>query len=321
MRVLTEGPQLTVAIMAAENSGTGRLVRNWLIHSVTQDPADMLVYGPTEAMVRAYVKAEIEPAIDARPEMAVTRRVGRAARDLEFKDFGRMWAQFLPATYNNLINKSASRIAIGGLDACDRSTGDPYALADIRRQTFGTQSRLLVESYPGLGGGDGPEASTAGIISLYANSDRRMWYWPCPHCNRFWAPYPIRNHGLMLEWPRGALPDEIRDAARMICPCCGWRIEDIWRSRMNAEGVWVGAGQRIDARGHIIGKPASFATAGFWISGLMSSGVSSGIGTLAHALDRAGRRWVDGSGTGMYRDTIAKKFGWPCDVDMDRLVA
>ncbi len=321
MQALVEGPQLTVAIMAAENSGTGRLVRDWLIHSVTQDPADMLVYGPTEAMVRAYVKAEIEPAIDAYPEMAVTRRAGHAARDLKFKDFGHMWAQFLPATYSNLINKSASRIAIGGLDACDRGSGGPYALADIRRQTFGTRSRLLVESYPGLGGGSGPEPSAAGIISLYAESDRRMWYWPCPHCNGFWAPYPICNHGLMLEWPRGALPDEIRDAARMTCPCCRRGIEDKWRPLMNAEGVWVGAGQRIGAGGRIIGKLASFEVAGFWISGLMSSLVSGGIGALACALDRAGRYWVDGSGAGMYRDTITKKLGWLCDVDMDRLVA
>ena len=317
MRVLTEGGHLTTAIVAPENGGTGRLVRNWLIHSVMQDPADMLVYGPTEAMVRAYVKAEIEPAIDARPEMAVTRRAGRAARDLEFKDFGRMWAQFLPATYNNLINKSASRIAIGGLDACDRRCGDPYALADLHRQAFGRRSMLLVESHPTLGAGLSLAYGVAGIMRIYAESDQRLWHWPCPHCNGFWAPYPIHDRKVLLDWPYNAPLDEIRDAAFMICPLCHDRIDEKWRDAMNAEGVWVKAGQRIHSSGLVDGTPIHSETAGFWISGLMSPLIPGGIGALACAIAQASRTTNDAFAYGKLRDIFTRKFGWPANGDLE----
>ncbi|GBQ32233.1 phage terminase large subunit family protein [Gluconacetobacter azotocaptans] len=315
MQALTSRTHLTTAIVGPGRSGKTTVGQNWMLQSVGNDPADMLVYGSTEAMIEAYVKAEIEPMIDGHKELAAALGKGAKARSMAFKNFRSMWVQFLAATYSNLINKSAGRIIITELDACDDKEGDPYKLADIRRQTFGYESMVLAESHPDRAAGLDPQKWTAGIMRLYADSDRRVWYWPCPHCNGFSSPNPTASRVMTLDWPENAPLDEIRDAARMACPCCGALIEDKWRRAMNRDGIWVGRGQAISIDGDVTGDLIQCDTAGFWITGLMSPFIIGGIGSLARARVEAERALERGDDDALQnlKDVIVKRWGLPFD--------
>ncbi len=315
MRSLTSRTHLTTAIVGPGRSGKTTVGQNWMLQAVGNDPADMLVYGATESMIETYVKAEIEPMIDGHP--VLEQALGKRPKDrsMAFKNFRSMWVQFLVASYNNLINKSAGRVLITELDACDTSAGDPYELADIRRQSFGYESMVLAESHPDLAAGLDPAKWTAGIMRLYADSDRRIWYWPCPHCNGFSSPNPTGRWITTLDWPEDAPPDEIRDAARMTCPHCGALIEDRWRRPMNKDGVWVGTGQQISVEGDIAGDLIETDIAGFWITGLMSPFVIGGIGGLARAMAQA-RQAVergDDDAEQKLKDVTVKRWGIPFD--------
>ncbi|GBQ69690.1 bacteriophage terminase large subunit [Ameyamaea chiangmaiensis NBRC 103196] len=313
MKALTSRTHLTTAIVGPGRSGKTAVGQNWQLQSVGFDPADMLNYAHTDTVIEQYVKAEIEPMIEAHPMMA--DRLGKAPklRSLSFKRFRGMWIQYLTATYNNLINKSAPRIIITELDACDSTRGDPYGLADLRRQTFGLESMILAESHPDRAAGIKPKDWTSGIMSLYRDSDRRVWYWPCPHCNGFSSPNPSAGREMVLDWPADAPLDEVRDAARLLCPCCGAEIEDKWRRVMNRDGVWVGEGQEISETGEVTGELVARDIAGFWITGLMSPFIIGGIGSLAFEYEKAKRAYDAGEEDARqkFKDVVVKRWGLP----------
>lgn len=315
MEALTSREHLTTAIVGPGRSGKTAIGQNWMLQSVEVDPADMLVYGATDAMIEEYVKAEIDPMIDSHKE--IRKRLGKRPRDnsMHFKKFSAMWVQFLAATYSNLINKSAPRVVITELDACDTSKGDPYELATIRRQTFGYESMVLAESHPDLAAGSDPSKWTAGVMSLYRDSDRHIWYWPCPNCNAYSSPNPMGQRVMTLDWPADAPLDEVRDAARLMCPCCGTLIEDRWRRAMNRDGAWVGMGQAIGEDGDITGELVAKDITGFWITGVMSPFVIGGIGSLAYEMEKARRAVANGEEKSVQKlkDVTVKRWGLPFD--------
>lgn len=307
MEALTSRDHLTVAVVGPGRCGKTAIAENWLLQSVETDPADMLWYEPTDDAVESYVKRVIAPMIDLHG--GLRNRLG--ANSLHFKRFGAMAAEFLAANYVNLLGKSAPRIVIDEVDACPDRLGDVYQLADVRRQTYGQDSMVLAVSHPDRATGTDPAAWHAGIMRLYAQSDRRAWWWPCPDCNGWSSPCPNAARVMTLSYPADAPIDEIAEATRLLCPICGALIEDRWRRPMNQEGVWIGTGQEIDQDGVITGTLARRDTAGFWIVGAMSLFILGGIGALARervAAEREAQATGDEQGL---RDVMAKRWGIP----------
>ena len=311
MVALSDRRYLTVAVVGPARSGKTSIGQNWLLQSVDVDPADMLVYMQTEDTLESYVKREINPLIDLHP--ALRDRLGSKPidRSLHFKRFRSMWVEFLAATYSNMISKSAPRLVLTELDAYQESLGDAYALASLRRETFGHESMVLAESHPDAVTGADPKAWNAGIMKLYRDSTRCTWWWPCPHCNAFSSPHPIASRQTTLDFPVDAPLDEIEQAARLRCPCCGAEIEDRWRRSMNKDGVWVGEGQDIDQDGIVTGERSANNVAGYWITGLMSPFVIGGIGALARYLAKAVRDYEQTGDDADLRAVTVKRFGLP----------
>ncbi|MBV1835643.1 terminase gpA endonuclease subunit [Acetobacter estunensis] len=311
MQSLTSRTHLTTAVVGPARSGKTACGQNWIGQSVEIDPADMLVYAQTEDALESYVKREIEPMIDSHPVMK--ERLGTLPKDrsMKFKRFQGMWVEFLSATYSNMISKSAPRIIATELDAFPKDLGDAYKLFSIRRDSFGTESMVYVESHPDRAQGAEPSQWTDGIMKLYADSDRRTWWWPCPHCNGFSSPTPGAVRQMTLHWPEDAPLDEIREAAALQCPCCGSLIEDRWRRTMNLDGVWVGAGQEISVEGEVTGELLRSDIAGFWITGLMSPFVTGGIGTLAREAAKAQRDYATTGDDKDLREVTVKRLGVP----------
>ncbi|MBS1067264.1 phage terminase large subunit family protein [Gluconobacter cerinus] len=311
MRSLTSSA-LTTCVVGPARCGKTTIGQNWMFQSVGVDPADFLVYAQTDQALESYVKREIEPMIELHPVMRDRLGLKPKDRSLHFKKFEGMWVEFLASTYNNLISKSAPRIIITELDACPvYDQGDTFGLGTIRRETFGRESMVLVESHPDRASGRDPSKWNDGIMKIYRDSDRRTWWWPCPHCNAYSSPTPGAEREMVLDWPQDAPLDEIGAAAKLVCPSCGGLIDDEWRRKMNIDGLWVASGQQIDIEGNVTGQAIQSDTNGFWITGLMSPFLIGGIGAMARDYAAAERHFKETNDDADLKSVTVKRFGLP----------
>ena len=159
MEALTDNRYLTIAIAGPGQSGKTEIVLNWLGASIQGDPADMLWYLQTDAVTQAFVKTRIEPLIEDHPSLRAQRGLRAVDDSLGFKRFRGMTTEFLSATRSGMINKRAPRIVADEWDAYADDLGDPKALLDIRRQTYGRESKLVAISHPDKAAGSRPSAS------------------------------------------------------------------------------------------------------------------------------------------------------------------
>lgn len=311
MEALTAEGVETVAIVGPAACGkTAGPAESWLLQTMHADPADLLWYMPTEDLVGAYVKGRIEPMLDAHEKLLGELRHGRDS--LSMKRFRGGRVEFLPFTHSALINKHVQRIIADEFDAYDQSLGAPIDLLNPRRQAAGADSKLLAISHPDLGlSVSTPRERQRGIMKLYAESDRRTWWWPCPHCGAFSSPNPGAARRMVLNWPEDAPIEEIAAATRLVCPSCGGLIEDGQRQAMNQDGRWVCAGEEIDEDGRITGRPIASPIAGFWIVGPMSPFIMGGIGALARARVQAERAVAAGGDQDGLRTVLVKQWGEP----------
>lgn len=312
MECLTSTKFQTVALAGPGQSSKSSAAENWFLQSVGSDPANLIWYLQTDDAVEAYVKARINPMIDAH-EVMHSRQGGRTIDDsLHFKRFHGMTVEFLSATYRNLISKSAPRIVLDEIDAYPEALGDVLAMANVRRQTFGAESKVLAISHPDRARGIKPERDwTAGIMAVYADSDRRLWWWPCPHCGTYSSPAPIAPRYMALEYPPDVSLDDVERGAHLLCPVNGCVIEDHHRRAMNARGLWIGEGQTIAEDGTVSGELVDKRVAGFWIIGVMSPFLLGGIGGLARAREKARREAEQDGDDGTLRQVMVKQWGIP----------
>jgi phage terminase large subunit GpA-like protein len=303
---------LTVGVVGCAQSGKNVSAENWLQKAIEADPADMLWYMQTEDAISAYVKGRLEPMIEAHPGMA--RAVGTRASDnsIHFKRFGRMQVEFLGASARNFVNKTVARIVADEVDAWDESLGDPKVLLDYRRQVAGADSKLLLMSHPDRAKGLNPTRDwDQGIMSVYRDSDRRTWWWECPHCGGHSSPHPTTRRRMTLDYPVDATLEEIAAKARLICPVNGCVIEDHERRAMNRTGRWLCEGEEMDEAGNVTGTPVKRDTAGFWILGVMSPFILGGIGGLARAREKARREQEQNGDDQALRQVMVKGWGIP----------
>ncbi len=314
MDALDSPDYTTVALAKPGQCGGTESALNWLLKSVATDPAAMLWYMPTEDTVEAYVKKVVNPAIESHAQIRNRLGAERTDNSLKFKGFAGMPVEFLPATRSHLISKSAPRIVMDEWDAVDLQGTDPKTLLDVRRQTFGRESKLFALSHMDRARGSKPALWTSGIMSLYRDSTRCTWWWPCPQCGMHSSPNPGTRFHMSLEYDAEASLDDIADQAHLLCPHNGCIVLDTDRRAMNARGKWIGHGQNIDEEtGEITGALAPNDTAGFWIVGVMSPFLFGGIGGLARALVKAQRddeaEGIDRSA----REVCVKQLGVPHD--------
>lgn len=312
MNALDQPDIYTVAVVGPGQSGKTAIAENWMLKAVGSDPGDMLWYMQTDETVEAYVKARINPMVDAHELLKKNQGLRPVDDSLHFKRFRNMRVEFLSATLRSLINKNAPRIVADEIDAYPPSVGDVKALLDVRRQTFGRRSTLLMLSHPDKARGLMPDRDWLdGIMGVYADSDRRVWYWPCPYCHAWSSPAPVAERVMAIDYPTDGTLDDVEKNTRLVCPVNGCAIEDQHRMAMNRQGRWVGAGQRMTEAGKIEGELIPHRTAGFWIVGAMSLFGIGGIGGLARARVKAEREAEISGDDGTARQVMVKQWGIP----------
>lgn len=312
MECLTSFKYLTVALVGPGQSGKTEIGQNWLMHSVATSPGDFLWFMQSDDSIEAFVKTRINKMIDSHDVLKSNMGQRPIDDSLHYKRFMTMTAEFLTATEKNLINKSAPRIVADEIDAYSSGFGNVKPLLDVRRQTFGLESKLLLISHPDRARGMNPDRDwTDGIMGVYADSDRRIWYCPCPHCNAWSSPCPMAERYMTVDYPADGTLDEIEENAVMICPVNGCIITEKERIPMMRQGRWIGTGQEIAIDGTITGTLVKKLTAGFWVVGVMSPFILGGIGALARARVKAEREYEVSGEDVTLRQVMVKQWGIP----------
>lgn len=310
MEALTDPAFDTVAIVGPAASGKTMVGENWLLHTIAVDPANMLWYGNTDPVIESYSKGRIAPMLEAHEPLIGDRLHGRDA--VGFKRFTGGRVEFLPFTRSALVNKHVARILADEYDAYDESLGDPLQLLNPRRQAAGADSMLLAISHPDLGAPiAAPRDQQRGIMALYADSDRRTWWWACPHCRAYSSPNPGTSRFMALTWPEDAPLEQVEAEAALLCPVSGCIITEADRLAMLPTGRWVAEGEEIDEAGRITGERIRRTTAGFWIVGVMSPFVRGGLGGLARAVEQAKRESIVAGDDRSLREAMVKSWGVP----------
>lgn len=275
-----------VFVGPAQCGKTVALGEGWMAHAVVNDPGDMLIVQMTQDKAREYSKQRIDRAIRHSPRLHALRSISQRDDNLHDKQFRNgMWLRLAWPTVTNL-SSSSYRYAFGTdfdrwPDDID-GEGDGFGLLGKRTTTFQSRGMTCIESSPGRPIRDpswvpsSPHEAppVGGILGVYNVSDRRRWYWPCPHCGEWIQAEPgIRLFRLpafeeLVEIIRTVDIDRMaREHAHVACPHCGAIIDAAQRDALNRRGRWVPEGVALDAQGRATGQARGSPIAGYWLGG------------------------------------------------------
>ena len=267
------------------------LLDAWMCYSVTCDPGDMLIVQMTQDKASEYSKTRIDRAIRHSPQLAALMSPSGHDDNTHDKLFKNgMWVKIGWPSVAQLSGSDYRYVALTDYDRMPDSIdgeGDAYGLGVTRTRTFLSRGMCMVESSPGRELNDpnwqaatpheGPPCS--GVVGIYNRSDRRRFYWPCPHCGEFHQAEPglaqfnsLPPESDLVEIVRTADLDILaREHARITCISCGGIIMPKHKQGMLVAGMWLRDGQRIDAEGNITGEGMTSSIAGFWLGGVAAA--------------------------------------------------
>ena len=255
MDVVNDPAIETVVFMVASQCGKTACEFNVLWYFVEHDPSPILFVMPTEGDAKGISKERISTAIRDTPALQLlfadpkTRSSGNTLLNKSF-----------PGGYIALAGANAPRglasrpvrilvmDEVDGYPASAGTEGDPITIAEARTTNFWNRKRIY-SSTPSI-------RNASRIEKLEANSDRRRYHVPCPHCGTFqelvWES---------LKWPKAEKHQP--EACYYVC-VHGCEILEVEKPDMVRKGHWVktnpGGGD---------GK-----TAGFQLSAIYSPWVS-----------------------------------------------
>ncbi|HHY9459302.1 TPA: phage terminase large subunit family protein [Escherichia coli] len=259
----------------ARTGKTIGLIDGWVIYNVICDPADMLIIQMTEEKAREHSKKRLARTFRVSPE--VVSRLSPNKNDNNVYDRTFLAGNYLKIGWPSVNIMSSSDYKCVALTDYDRfpedidGEGDAFSLASKRTTTFMSSGMTLVESSPGRDVKDvkwrrtSPHEAppTTGILSLYNRGDRRLWYWPCPHCGEYFQPCG----DVVAGFRDIADPVLASEAAYIQCPSCSGRIMPEQKRELNGRGVWLRDGESINADGSRYGDPRRSRIASFWMEG------------------------------------------------------
>ena len=212
---------------------------------VANDPSPILLVVPTMDDARDYVVSELEPLMAAVPSLA------RALMDdTALVDRSTMLSRRFPGgslkvvaakAPRNLRRHTARVLLIDEADAMlPGPEGSPILLAERRTLSF-PDRKIVLGSTP-------THAESSPVLRAYAQSDRRVYEWPCPRCHQYAEP----------QWGQMRWVAEDPETVRWVCPHCEAAIGESAKASMVAAGRWRATAPEV--RGH----------AGFRLSALVS---------------------------------------------------
>jgi len=274
----------------ARTGKTMGLLDGFTAYAITCDPGDTLIVQMTQEKAREFSKTRIDRMIRHSP--AVYAMMSKTGHDDNTHDKMFRHGMWLKIGWPTVTQLSGSDYRYVLLTDYDRMPDDidgegaAYALGLKRTQTFLSRGMCMVESSPGREIKDtewqpsslheGPPCT--GIIGIYNRSDRRRWYWQCPHCDEHFEAKPgldlfgLPDEDKLIEIVREIDPEEIaHQYGKVICPHCGSLIDRYHKHKMNKKGRWLIDGQVIYPDGRIDGDPMRSTIAGYWLGGVAAA--------------------------------------------------
>lgn len=277
-----------VFVGPAQSGKTLGLGEGWFSHVAVNDPGDMLIVQMTEAKAREYSRQRIDRALKNSPKLAALR--SSAADNLHDKLLRHgMMLKIAWPTVTNLSSTSYRYVFLTDFDRMPEDIdgeGDAFTLGMKRTTTFLSRGMCAVESSPGFPLLDPnwhpstPHEAppTKGVLGIYNRSDRRRWYWPCPHCSEWFEAKPglelfhLPSEDELLEVVRSEdLSAMATHYNRIICPNNGCVIPFSERNAMNKRGRWLQDGLRLTDAGEVVGTPMNSSIAGYWLGGVAAA--------------------------------------------------
>lgn len=267
----------------ARTSKTVSLVDGWVCDTIVNNPADFLLVQISQDKAAEYSKKRLGREFNASPEIQAA--MSPRAHDNNVHDKVFKAGNFLKIGWpskNIFASSDWKYVAITDYDRIPLnvdSEGSAFLLASKRTQTFMSSGMTLAEGSPGFYITD-PNARpstpheappTPGILSLYNQGDRRLYYWQCPECGEYFEPdFPL------LQWDRDIADPALASKEVFLgCPHCGSLLSESKRMpggkalkiTLNASGLWIPEGCHADQNGIITGRRRDTRIASFWQKG------------------------------------------------------
>lgn len=280
-RAVAEGNTRRVVLVCGSQMGKSDTILDLIGHRLDQSPAPILYVGPTQQFITDQWEPRIMGLLDEAP--SIRSKVARGKRMKKTrKVIAGVPLRLAHAGSSTALKSDPAALALTDeadeLMANVKGQGNPIGLVDRRGDTYADFVHAIV-STPSKGQAEverdpvsgldlwaeaDPEDVTSTIWRFWQGGTRYHWAWPCPDCGEYFVP-----RFACLDIPQGS-PAEVRVGTRMSCPHCGSLFGDEHKSAMNARGVYVARGQRIEKDGTVVGDPPDSETLSFWVSGLCS---------------------------------------------------
>lgn len=262
----------------AQSGKTQALVDNWAAHTITCDPADMMIVQTAKDTARDFSMRRVDRLIAASPDIKKQLKPGGSNDNTFDKVFraGNILSIGWP-TKNQLAGKAIGKMGLTDYDRMPDiidNEADAFTLALNRTKTFLSRGMTMAESSPSKHLQDikwkpstpHEAPQTAGIFGLYNTGDRRRLYSQCPHCGEYFSPEASIDAFFVPD-----IPDfqEAAGLAELICVHCGAGIKQVNNEDRTFKkgGIWLKEGQKISSDGTISGQGLNSKRASFWMPG------------------------------------------------------
>lgn len=257
-------------------------ILNIIGHRMDDDPTPVIYVGPTKSFIEKQAEprlmAMLKSAVSLWPKVAKGKRSTKTLKTIAGLPVRLAWA-------GSATELSSMAAGLGLCDERDRmendvgGEGDPVDLMEARGSTYPDFTSVIM-STPTIGNVTEKKHPETGMVhwgvaeaddiqsptwKLWQQGTRHEWAWPCPDCSEYFIP-----RFSLLSWPKDSTPYQASKTAQVACPHCGSLIGNEQKSVMNARGVFVAPGQRVDKDGIVTGDPPDSDTASYWVSGLCS---------------------------------------------------
>jgi phage terminase large subunit GpA-like protein len=224
----------TVVFMKGAQVGGTECGNNWIGYIIDHAPGPALVVMPILDLAKAFSKQRLKTLIEESPKIRGKVKESRERDSGNTQLMKEFQGGFLKlAGANSAASLRSMPVRYLLCDEVDaypgdvEGEGDPLILAEKRTGTFARKKKYFV-STPTIEG-------RSRIASLYAQTDRRRYWVPCPHCAAFqWLKW---DQVRFDKIDRGNGQREATNV-RYICESCEKEIREHHKTGMLAKGEW-----------------------------------------------------------------------------------
>lgn len=227
----SESPAQEIVVMKGAQLAFTEIGLNWIGYSIHIDPCSMLLVMGTEDALKTNTAMRIDPMIASTPPLAA-KIPPSAAKTGKNNIFQKQYEGGIlsMAGANSASGLRSMPIRFLMLDEVDSypadldGEGSPVKLAEVRTSNY-PNKKIYKISTPTLKG-------RSLIEKEYENTDKRMYFVPCPHCGMLQV-LKWEN----MQWELGNDPTKA-DKVWYECEACHEAIDEKHKTDMLESGEW-----------------------------------------------------------------------------------